>query len=42
MQEHCALVDDVIIKQGDIGDYFYVLIKGRVAFMVDEKLVEEV
>lgn len=33
--------DEVIIKQGDIGDYFYVVEKGRVQFLIDDKLVRE-
>ena len=31
----------VIIQQGDIGDYFYVVEKGRVQFFINNKLVRE-
>ena len=44
-REHNTLIDafepvevsegDIIIKQGDIGDYFYVLQKGKVQYVVD-------
>jgi cAMP-dependent protein kinase regulator len=35
MAPHDAPAETVIIKQGDIGDYFYVVEEGRVDFQVD-------
>jgi len=31
--------DEIIIKQGDEGDWFYIILKGSVSFIVDEKAV---
>ena len=31
--------DDIIIKQGDEGDWFYIILKGSVSFIVDNKAV---
>lgn len=39
MQEETAKAGDEIIKQGDIGDYFYILERGDVSFWVDGKEV---
>eukprot|EP00814_Leptocylindrus_danicus_P010183 CAMPEP_0116016618 /NCGR_PEP_ID=MMETSP0321-20121206/7583_1 /TAXON_ID=163516 /ORGANISM="Leptocylindrus danicus var. danicus, Strain B650" /LENGTH=743 /DNA_ID=CAMNT_0003486701 /DNA_START=176 /DNA_END=2407 /DNA_ORIENTATION=- len=39
MQEETARAGDEIIKQGDIGDYFYILEQGDVSFLVDGKEV---
>ena len=39
MQEHSANAGDIIIKQGDIGDFFYILEDGKVNFEVNGKEV---
>ena len=39
MQAHVAVAGEEIISQGDIGDFFYILEKGKVTFEVDEKEV---
>lgn len=31
--------DVVVIKQGDEGDYFYIIVEGRVQFLVDDNVV---
>ena len=31
--------DEIIIQQGDEGDWFYIILKGSVSFIVDEKAV---
>mmetsp|Transcript_19129 Transcript_19129/g.27207 ORF Transcript_19129/g.27207 Transcript_19129/m.27207 type:complete len:816 (+) Transcript_19129:184-2631(+) len=41
MQPHHANTNDIIIKQGDIGDFFYVLKKGKVVFLVEGNTVGE-
>eukprot|EP00957_Ditylum_brightwellii_P188401 14342536-Ditylum_brightwellii.AAC.1 len=35
MDEYSVVAGDDIIKQGDIGDYFYVIESGSVKFTVD-------
>lgn len=42
MAPHQVTADTVIIKQGDIGDYFYVVEEGRVEFVVDGNSSETV
>ena len=39
MAPHSSKAESIIIQQGDIGDYFYVLERGRVDFVVDGNLV---
>lgn len=39
MAPHSCTSETIIIKQGDIGDYFYVVQEGRVDFQVDGNLV---
>lgn len=41
MQRYRFKADEVIIKQGDAADYFYVLRQGKVQFIVDSKKVRE-
>jgi CRP-like cAMP-binding protein len=41
MHHHSVAVGDVIMHQGDLGDYFYVLKSGQVAFIVNGKQVGE-
>jgi cAMP-dependent protein kinase regulator len=38
-QKHNAEKGDVIIKQGDVGDYFYIVQSGTVTFFADKKNV---
>lgn len=41
MQHHSVAAGDFIMQQGDVGDYFYVLKTGKVAFIVNGKQVGE-
>jgi cAMP-dependent protein kinase regulator len=39
MQQHTAKKGDEIIKQGDVGDYFYIVEEGTTDFVVDGNVV---
>lgn len=41
MEEVTFSKDDVVIKQGDVGDTFYVLCEGKASVFVDEKKVKD-
>ncbi|MCG8610879.1 MAG: cyclic nucleotide-binding domain-containing protein [Pseudomonadales bacterium] len=41
-EQVCVAKDDVIIKEGDEGDYFYLLVEGRARVEIDEQPGKEI